>query len=244
VRLAALTLGLVVLAGCSSPQPTVDPTPEPEVTETTAASVSIPDALSATRAVGSAGISALILTSLGEEEAAVDGQGFIDFTTESAEVLWADELGDVLERKTADGLFIQLDPPDGVWFQFDESNATPTSYALSPFTDIESVTDFIDEGAEQIEGVSATRFVGTIDAADCIRGAGFSAEDEQGFGPDVVCGITVWVDETGIIIRIDRRFSATTTDGQEARSVRSTNFFDFGSAVRINTPDTFEQAPG
>lgn len=242
MRFAPILVSSLLLVGCSAPE--VRPEPEPTEQPTIVESISVPQALERTRALSSAGLGILILTRLGEEEAAVEGQGFIDMQSGAAEVRWADELGDVLERKTSDGLFIQLDPPDGTWFQFNEFNATPTSYALSPFTDLERVTDFVDEGPEQIEGMPSTRFVGTIDAQDCIRGAGFSTEDEENFADAVVCGVTVWVDDTGIILRIDRSFRAGTTNGEEARSMRSTNLFDFGSPVRITTPAAFEQAPG
>jgi hypothetical protein len=227
---------IALLASCTQappPEVAVEETPEPTVQS----------ALEKTRAQGSAAMGILILTTLGEEEAAVDGEGVIDFASDAAEVIWSDELGDVIERRTPDGLYVQLDPPSGGWFQFTEDNATPTSYALNPFTDLSAITDFVNEGTEQVNGLTATRFVGTSNPQDCIKGAGFSLEDEQEFGDGVICGVSVWIDDDGLIIRIDRIFGATNTAGVEARSVRSTTFTDFGSAVRITTPELVEEAP-
>lgn len=239
--LAAIALALIAFVGaCSSDSE--DPAEGLEATEMTG-EVSLPAALDATLARGSATMEVLVLTALGDLEAAVEGVGVIDFTTGAAEVAWSDEFGDVIERKTADGLFAQLDPPDSSWFQFDSQNATPTSFALAPLTNLESVSDISNEGPERIDGIETVRLVGTTQAEDCLSGAGFSPEDELEFRDDVVCAVSIWVDEDGLIVRIDRTFSATSSAGDEARSVRSTTFTDFGSIVTVTTPTDVMQAP-
>jgi hypothetical protein len=251
-RLLLPTIALALIAfvaACSSESNDSAQSPEAtETTETTEATeatgeVSLPAALDATIARGAATMEVLVLTALGDLEAAVEGIGVIDFTTGSAEVAWSDEFGDVIERKTADGLFAQLDPPDGSWFQFNSQNATPTSFALAPLTGLDSVSDISNEGPDRVDGIETVRLVGTTQADDCLSGAGFSPEDELEFGDDVVCAVSVWVDEEGLIVRIDRTFSATTSAGAEARSVRSTTFTDFGSIVTITTPTDVMQAP-
>lgn len=229
---------LLLLAGCSSESQTSqtpEETPQPEI--------SLPAALEATTARGTATMDILVLTALGDLEAAVEGVGVIDFANGAAEISWSDEFGDVVERRTPDGLFAQLDPPSGSWFQFDTNNATPTSFALAPLTGLDVVDDVQNEGAERIDGVETTRLVGTTAARDCIDGAGFSEEDALEFGDDVVCGVSIWIDEEGLIVRIDRTFRATTAAGTEARSVRSTTFGDFGSAITVPTPTDVLQAP-
>lgn len=244
---AAIALALIAfVAACSSDSEDSAEGPEAtEVAEVTEATgeVSLPAALDATLARGTATMEVLVLTALGDLEAAVEGVGVIDFTTGAAEVAWSDEFGDVIERKTADGLFVQLDPPGGSWFQFDSQNATPTSFALAPLTDLNSVSDISNEGPERVDGIETVRLVGTTQSADCLSGAGFSPEDELEFGDDVVCAVSVWVDEEGLIVRIDRTFSATSSAGDEARSVRSTTFTDFGSVVTVTTPTDVMQAP-
>jgi hypothetical protein len=239
-RIFLVALLLALLTACSSDandaqETTPDPTPTADVT--------LPAALDATQARGTATMEVLVLTTLGDLEAAVEGVGVIDFRTGAAEIAWSDEFGDVIERSTPDGLFVQLDPPSGSWFQFDSDNATPTSFALAPLTDLATVTDLQNEGTERIDGMDTTRLVGTTQAEDCISGAGFSPEDELEFGGDVICGVSVWVDEEGLIVRIDRTFRATTSTGVEARSVRSTTFADFSSVVNVPTPTDVFDAP-
>lgn len=244
---AAIVLALLAfVAACSTDSngPAEGAGEVEEVQEVqTAVEVSLPEALDATRDRGTATMEVLVLTTLGELEAAVEGAGVIDFATGTAEVAWSDEFGDVIERKTPDGLFAQLDSPDGPWFQFDSQNATPTSFALAPLTDLDSVSGISNEGLERVDGIDAVRLVGTIPAEDCLNGAGFSPEDELEFGDDVVCAVSVWVDEEGFIVRIDRTFGATTSTGTEARSVRSTTFTDFGAVVTVPTPTDVIQAP-
>jgi hypothetical protein len=238
ILLIAVTLALLTAcaSGAEDAQETVaDPAPELQV--------SLPAALDATQTRGTATMEVLVLTTLGELEAAVEGVGVIDFNADAAEIAWSDEFGDVIERKTPDGLFVQLDPPDGSWFQFDSENSTPTSYALAPLTDLASVSDLQNEGTERIDGMDTTRLVGTTRPEDCISGAGFSQEDELEFGDDVICGVSVWIDEEGLIVRVDRTFRATTATGVEARSVRSTTFTDFGSVINVSTPTDVLDAP-
>lgn len=244
-RILLVALTLAVLTACSSgsddtPESVSDVTPTPDMT---VSEVNLSAALDATQARGTASMEVLVLTTLGDLEAAVEGVGVIDFQSDAAEVAWSDEFGDVIERKTPDGLFVQLDPPEGSWFQFDSGNATPTSYALAPLTDLTSVVDIQNEGTERVDGMETTRLVGTTPPEDCINGAGFSQEDELEFGDDVICGVSVWVDEEGLIVRVDRTFRATTSAGVEARSVRSTTFTDFGSVITVPTPTDVLDAP-
>lgn len=239
--IAAITLVLLAFVsacGSESDVPTEGTTEGDAVVD-----ITLPAALDATLGRGSATMEVLVLTTLGDLEAAVEGVGVIDFAADAAEVSWSDEFGGVIERKTPDGLFAQLDPPDGSWFQFDSQNATPTSYALAPLTDLDSVRDVANEGPDRVDGIETVRLVGTTRPEDCLSGAGFSPEDELEFGDDVVCAVSVWVDEEGLIVRIDRTFAATTSTGTQARSVRSTTFTDFGSIVSVTTPTDVMQAP-
>lgn len=247
--LLPIIAAVLVLSACGSSSTSSTETPdgqgstESEQAETSGTSLS--EFLAATTDRGTAELAILILTTLDTEEAAVEGTGAIDFAQPATNITWSDELGDVNERRTPDGLFVQLDLPDGVWYQLDSNDATPTSYSLDPLSGLEAVTNATNEGAEVIDGVQTTRFVGTTDVADCIAGAGFNDEDQvqlQG-SEGIVCRVSLWVDEDNRIIRVDRLFTAEIDEGVTASSLRSTTLSNFGAAVAIETPKIVESAP-
>jgi hypothetical protein len=247
--LIPITFAILLLSACGSSETSSTPTGDGAGTsESEQAEVSgtpLDDFLAATTDRGTAEVSILILTTLGTEEAAVEGTGAIDFAQPATNITWSDELGDVNERRTPDGLFVQLDLPDGPWYQLETNDATPTSYSLDPLSGLASVTNATNEGSEVIDGIQTTRYVGTTDPADCIAGAGFNDEDQvQLEGSEgILCRVSMWVDEDNRIVRIDRLFTAEIDNGVTASSLRSTTLSNFGAAVSIETPQIVESAP-
>jgi hypothetical protein len=244
-RLPLLVAPLVLLVGCSS-QATVEPpvvvsTPSEPATEV----VDLASAIDRTAATGSAAIDILILTTLGDQDAALEGVGAVQFDTGFADITWSDDSGMVVERRTADGLFVHIDPPDGPWYELAEGDNTPTTFSLEPLADLVDVQGVVNEGAETIDNQEATRLVGTAPVAGCLDGAGFSDEDrvqiEQ--AQDLVCRVSIWVNTDGYIIRIDRLFAADLANGMRASSLRSTTLGDFGAPSSITTPTQVEPAP-
>jgi len=245
-KLPLLVVPILVLVACGSPTP-VAPSDEASLpsVEPTAETVDLATAIEKTAATRSAGIDILILTTLGDQEAALTGAGAVEFQTGFADITWSDDSGQVVERRTADGLFVHIDPPDGPWYELAEGDTTPTTFSLEPLIDLTDVQGVVNEGAETLDNQQTTRLVGTAPVASCLAGAGFSDEDrvqiEQ--AEDLVCRVSVWVNDDGYIIRIDRLFAANIADGTRASSLRSTTLRDFGTTALITTPTQVEPAP-
>jgi hypothetical protein len=242
-----LTAGLLVSA-CSS-TPAVDEagaeSPSPSPTEEITSQTDLTTAINRTRETGTAQMDILILTTLGDQEAALTGNGSVEFDTGFADVTWSDESGAVVERRTKDGLFVHIDPPEGPWYQLEDDDSTPTTFSLEPLADLTTVANVVNEGTEVLDGQSTTRLVGTSPAESCLDGAGFSDEDrvliEQ--TNDIICRVSIWVDVDGHIVRIDRLFGADVNDELRASSLRSTTLSGFGEPVVITTPPKVEPAP-
>jgi hypothetical protein len=245
-RLPLILALIIMVSACSATsEQEATPSPTPAQTAEVAAVIDVPAAIRRTVEAQTAAIDILILTTLGDQEAALAGEGFVEFTTGNADVTWSDENGVVVERRTPDGLFVHIDPPDGPWYELAEDDATPTTFSLDPLADLADVQNPINEGAETLDGQATTRFVGTAPPAGCLDGAGFSDEDRARIesSTDVVCRVSVWIDERGYIIRIDRLFGADLGPDLRASSLRSTTLSDFGEPVKITTPQQVEPAP-
>lgn len=244
--LPLILASIILVSACTTtPEQGTTPSPTPEQTSVVEAVIDVPAAIRSTVEAQTAGIDILILTTLGDQEAALAGEGVVDFTTGNADVTWSDDNGVVVERRTSDGLFVHIDPPDGPWYELAEDDATPTTFSLDPLADLVDLQNPINEGAETLEGQATTRFVGTAPAAGCLDGAGFSDEDRARIesATDVVCRVSVWIDDRGYIVRIDRLFGADLDANFRASSLRSTTLRDFGEPVMITTPQQVEQAP-
>jgi len=245
-KLPLLVVPLLVLVACSSPA-SVDPSDEASLpsVEPSAESVDLATAIQRTAATRAAGIDILILTTLGDQEAALTGTGSVEFQTGFADITWSDDSGQVVERRTADGLFVHIDPPDGPWYELAEGDTTPTTFSLEPLADLTDVQGVVNEGAESLDNQQTTRLVGTAPVGSCLAGAGFSDEDrvqiEQ--AADLVCRVSIWVNEDGFVVRIDRLFAANIADGTRASSLRSTTLRDFGTLATFTTPTQVEPAP-
>jgi hypothetical protein len=245
-RLPLLLAPVLVLVACSSPAP-VETSQDDSSTavEPSAETIDLDTAIEQTAASGAAGIDILILTTLGDQEAALTGAGAVEFQTGFADITLSDDSGQVVERRTADGLFVHINPPDGPWYELAEGDTTPTTFSLEPLTDLTDVKGVVNEGAETLDNQQATRLVGTAPVASCLAGAGFSDEDrvqiEQ--AEDLVCRVSIWVNDDGYIIRIDRLFAASIANGTRASSLRSITLRDFGTLVSFTTPTQVEPAP-
>lgn len=248
-RLPLIVVVCLALAGCggaTDAEPTATPTPTTSApTPPAEGQIDVPAAIATTRAADTAGIDILILTTLGDQEAALSGTGSVEFTTGFADITWSDDSGVVVERKTADGLFVHIDPPDGPWYELAEGDDTPTTFSLEPLADLEDVQRIVNEGPEQLGDRMTTRFVGIAPPAGCLDGAGFSDEDRAQIeaASTIVCRVSIWVDDADRIVRIDRLFSAEVTPELRASSLRSTTLRNFGDAVLITTPQQVEPAP-
>lgn len=247
-RLPLLVVPLLVLVACTSADSvTTQDSPTPASDEVLGATdvIDLASSVERTASAGSAEVDILILTSLGEQEAALSGMGAVEFATGYAEITWSDDSGQVVERRTADGLFVHIDPPDGPWYELAEDETTPTTFSLEPLADLTDVQGAVNEGQETLDGQVATRLVGSAPVAGCLNSAGFGDEDRMLIEQtqDLMCRVSVWVDDSGYIIRIDRLLAADIADGVRASSMRSTTLSGFGEPVLIKTPTQVEPAP-
>lgn len=109
---------------------------------------------------------------------------------------------------------------------------------------LEEVTGVSKRGREVVRGVPTTRYAGTISVAEQTerlreKGAeGLSSLVEEESGP---LWIEVWIDDDGLIRRMDYTGSQQGAEGEERTTfdVRM-DFYDFGNVPKIEVPDPSE----
>lgn len=284
-RLALLFVVAVLLTACNRPdapngtgEPESPPTAEP--TSTAAAVERVADAASTTLDAGSARFHVRVdsldmAVSGGEagEEPAVEGEGEEDFEAQRRRITTRGALGQ--QEIIVDGphAYVRL-PARGMdqWGRIDlnEVAAEPTvgvggpaglalrgsGVALGLLRD--AVTDAVDSGEDEVDGVPTTRYEATVDLQAAAEAAGDGAgaaigRFSEGRGSDEL-PLEVWVDDDDLVRRIVYRGELTragaadvggrggagTEEERDADPVSGSvtvTYSDFGDDVDITLPD-------
>ena len=216
---------------------TVQPTP---------AANPVQSAFGATIARGTARISVELLTSAAGIERALTGEGFIDLAKRRSDIRWSSADGPSREVLTEDGFWIEVDP--GSWLAVAPGRRTPTSSTGLVLRGIPDLLDVTSTGTESLDGVQATRYVGTLrgPGQDDERGDELAADVADGIGlndaelaavadhPDAAVQVTLWIDDNGLIVQVMRSL-------QDAGPVLATSIVqlrDFGVAAPITSPSS------
>jgi len=254
VRHGVLILaGAVLLSACGSPEAesgqgtTPSPTASP-TTESTPSPSSAPQtpeqewssALSTT--TGQATVEAQLLTNVEGFERIVAGEGTVQPANGYGDITWSDELSTTREIQTVDGHFLEL---DGTWFLLDGETGVPTKVGFTPLAGLESATNVIRVGDEEVVGVSATRFDANLDPNAGPATMGFSGEELTvvNDATDASLVATIWIDDAGRIVRVLREYSASSPDSDPISATTLYLLSNFTEPTPIEVPETANAIP-
>lgn len=114
--------------------------------------------------------------------------------------------------------------------------------------------DLDGRGEEEVRGVTATRYAGTIDLDDVLAGAPaderaqLEAElDQLGAPGSRSVPVEVWIDADGLVRRLSMRFDGIAADegpiGVPGSATMTLELFDFGLPVEVELPAPGEVTP-
>lgn len=235
-------------AGCSAP-----PAPSPGSSAPAGAISASPAAMLAqaaqsTESAGSAKVTSTttVDSGAGGQDMTVRGGGVVDFASGEASMRLSSSLfggGMDLEVIVADGKsYIKVPMFGDKWLE------TPLQDLGVTFADpaagldmLKEVGDLKEVGPENVAGVPATKYTGTVDLHKLMEQTGAaqgdSSQAKQLAKLTGVADVTVWVDGDGRIVRYDQKADLK-AGGQSLVTTMSTTFTDFGVDTAITPPPT------
>ena len=240
----------LLAAGCSAsstPSTTPAPADSPSVAVTASPAAFMAQATQSTTSSGSARVT--FTTSVGgmaDQGIAIRGDGVVNFTDDEAALRVSSSLfggGSDIEVTVVDGKsYIKVPIFGNKWIEapaeeFGLSGADP-SQSLQVLQDI---ADLQAVGAENIDGLQATKYTGTIALKKAMEQLGLpsgqTSEIEKNL--DKVDGqsqVTVWVDSENRIVRFDQKMTIDIGAGKPVETMSSTTMTDFGIETDIVPP--------
>lgn len=232
-RFATGIVTALLVSGCTA---AADPASSPTAVD--APGVTLTRALEATRDADSAEITVELLTTVDDVDDAISGQGTVALTGMSGQMQWTSSAGVSIERRTSDGVFVQLDPPAGSWRR--APAGTPTSGTMDPLRGLDELTDVQRSGIEQLSTGEAERFIGSLPADPYVDAMGLNPTAAEAVAADEQASIdvTVWVDRDGRVRRVMR----TLRTSLSIAAATFTDLVEFGAAIDVRTPRNYETA--
>lgn len=256
MRRWAIGLGALALVatGCTTPTPpegTATPDPEPSVSAIPSEEAQSPAAtpqaiwqlaLDTTRATGASTIEAQFITNVEGFERIVSGVGYAEIDRGFGDIEWTDELGASREVLTESGHFLEL---DGAWFEIEGDGSLPTTTAFDPLAGLDTATNIVDAGSEDVAGTETTRLDADLDPIVGVATMGFSQEEQTVFTPQANTSLiaTIWVDPEGRIVRILREYTSSSIDGDPITATSLFLLADLGQYRPIDVPETQDAIP-
>ncbi len=251
VGVAALVTLALATAGCGTPRVQPQASATPSASGSIDPSPSADDFISAiisTQSMGTAKLVVDLSTSVDGSDRSLHGTGISALDAGYADMAWtieaaaSDRAGTTREMVNDQGIFVQVDPPDGGWTHISTSGPTPgdtpTSASADPLRRLEVLRDVTVEGPEAADGIPATRLVGwlPVDEGE-LTAMGLSDEEIVAIGtiPDGArVDVTVWLDASDHVIRVDRLLDLGGT--AEASAFSSTRLVAFSEMIDLLSP--------
>ena len=263
----AALIGTLLLAGCAAGGDATQSTsgsasPSSGSTPATGPSASSPpspllspeaspvlDAVTATRALGSATVHVRNAASVGRQDVWVSiGDGSLDLAKGLGRIAFTSSHGGTSELLVnQDGAFVS---PDGgaQWFLLGFGQTTPLMGAINVFRGLDRV-DWGAGEADTVGGRVLTRYDGVmVDAtiADAMDGMGVSTEQPELLAQvgSLEIDVSVWVDDAGRIVRVLRSIDGTTPEGP-LQATQLVTLSRFREAIDLASPpeDRVQPAP-
>lgn len=230
----------------TSTSPSAAAEPEPSLTPVASP---VLDAVTATRALGTAAVSVKNASSVGRVGEWVSvGTGQLDLGKGLGRIAYESSHGGTSELLVnQDGAFVSSDGGTH-WFLLSFGQTTPLLGSVNVFRALDQV-DWSTGTPDTVDGVALTRYDGVMvdpTIADALDGMGVSTEQPELLAELAALEIdaSVWIDADGHIVRLLRTVSGTTPDGPLTATQLAT-LTDFRSAIDIDSPpdDRVEPAP-
>ena len=249
---------LALICGCSSPTASEDPSApasasaEPSGPESSTPSPGDPQgewrsAVDTTASAESVLLEAQLITDVEGFERITSGTGYVELQSGHGDIEWTDELGDSRELITQDGHFLEL---DDTWFQIERAGSLPTTVAFDPLAGLESATNIVAAGSEEVLGAQTYRFDADLDPSMGMDVMGFSEEERTVFPTEASSTheqgsliATIWVDQEGRIVRVLREFQTMSADGDPISATSLLLLRGWGTTQPLETPADAIPAP-
>lgn len=234
--LVALVLS-VGLAGCGARAG--GPTSVPSLSSPTPTANEFIDSVLRTRDLGTALTTIGATITRGGRTTNLNGTGGVAFNVGYGDLTWQDDAGGSFrERSNGKGLFVQSDPPGGPWTRYDGAGSTATGRLPDVLRGLGTLDDLVIEGTEDVGAVRATRYSGRTPVTEVALGQlGFSAGDAGRLAAAAAgeqIDVTVWVDQRGRVVRVDRSVDLPGADPVSARV--TTRLGDFSASLDLSPP--------
>lgn len=197
------------------------------------------------REAGTVRVTTEITLDSGAVESVRRGEGAYDFDAEAGTL--ATELSTGRIEQPIDmivfgpDLYQRYPESSPKWFRSDvdpgefvlEAGLAPTRY-LDAFAAVGGA-DVEAGDAEELDGVSATRYDFTSSALDQLAGPlGLPESDE-------LESVAVWIGDDGLVRRFRFALTLGGEDGEEGRAEASVELYDYGADVAVEPPEEFQE---
>jgi hypothetical protein len=235
-----LTVAASTLVACGTPR--VAPT-SPAASEPISMMPTANDfvtALIRTRDLGTAKVEIDVTTTVGEVTRELAGTGAVATDPGFGNLTWTGDAGQTHEIINDIATYVQSEPPDGIWTKLAKGDRTPTTGFADPLSGLGTLALVTNEGADDIDGVPATRYTGTLQIdPNRMVDLGLSEAEIAGIG-DAWQGasmmVTAWVDAKGRVVHIDRVAELIGQDAVPVRVEVSTALSDFSGGLDLENP--------
>ena len=202
-----------------------------------------------TRDLGTAAVEIEVRTTVGDVTRELTGTGAVATDPGFGNLTWTGESGQTHEIINDIATYVQSDPPDGMWTRLAEGDRTPTTGFADPLSGLGGLALVTNEGADEVDGIPATRYSGTlqIDPNRMVE-LGLSEAEIAGIG-DAWQGasmeVDAWVDAKGRVVHITRVAELIGQDGVPVRVEVSTALSDFSGGLDLENPpsESVTEAP-
>lgn len=243
---AAFAAGITgaLLTGCASSS-APEAASVPQVATTAAPAVFVAQAAETTRSAGSARITSTATIGSGGESTTIRADGVADFVGNEAALRVSSSLfggsADMQVILVGGKSYIQVPIFGEKWISMPLQdlgvNLADPSQGLDM---LKQVADLQEIGQEPLDGIEATKFVGTVDLADAVGSGVLPVPDRAATKKlSEVAGtadVEVWVDDEGRIVRFDQSADISTGSGPDMTVTSSTSLTDFGIETQIEAP--------
>jgi hypothetical protein len=200
--------------------------------------------------MGTARIVVDLRSSVGGSERSLTGTGVAALDPGWADMAWTSDgpnppAGTKTREMVNDqGIFVQVDPPDGGWMRISTKDpnpgTTPTSASADPLRNLEVLRGVTGQGPETVDGIPAERFTGWLPVDEAELSAMGLSDEEIGAIGSIPEGsrvdVTLWLDAAGHVIRVDRLMDLGGTT--QASAFSSARLVAFSEMIDLLSPSS------
>ena len=242
---AALCGRALLLVGCGSSDAsptssaaTVNAAPEPSPTP---AANEYVDAVVHTRGLGTAKTEIILTSTIGSQSRDLTAEGGLDLASGYGDLTWRGSDGSVVrERSNGKGLFVQSGGPSSTWEKRAGVDASSTGRVADVLRGLGTLGGLQLAGTEVFQGLTFHRYTGEVPvSAQALGQLGIGSEDAAAIAaaaPDAMVQVTVWIDPSGRVVRVDRAIDVADTSVGPVSATTTTRLTEFSGDLDLSPP--------